>query len=79
MARATQITENTLTTEAARLVDLNFCVDIELLEFSIAPGFLAGVASYESATDEQICNPSEVELRNTRKRLRSNSWTKLSS
>lgn len=52
-ARAQQlVTTDRMTTEPVQPVKIKFCVDLEYLESVLTFGFIEGVDSYESLTDE---------------------------
>lgn len=54
LARAKQLTNESLTQEAIRPVELKFCVDAEWIESRIALGFITEAQDYASLTDEII-------------------------
>lgn len=54
IARASQLTSQTLTTEAVTPIALKYCVDVEFLESSLICGYIDGCASYADLTDSQL-------------------------
>jgi len=54
-ARARQITtDQAISTEAVRPVNIKFCVDPEFLEFATVLGFIDGADTVEDLTDEML-------------------------
>lgn len=43
-------------TEAAHIVDMNLCIEVDFLEHSIAIGFISGAKGYEKFTEKQVRN-----------------------
>lgn len=54
LARAQQLSKDAIMPEAIKPVELKFCVDAELLESSIALGFIKDATDYAKLTDVQV-------------------------
>lgn len=54
IARASQLTTRTLTTETIKPDDVKFCVDCEFLESNIAQGFIYEVKTYEELPNSKV-------------------------
>lgn len=55
LAHANQLSTTTLTSEAAKLFNHKFWIEVQFLEPAIALGCLPDVTTYEEAIDVQIC------------------------
>lgn len=68
-ARAMQIADSDVTTEAVRPVDLRFCVNIEYLKSTIALGLINDVESYDGLTNETLRHYLENEANESHKNV----------